>query len=321
MATVTKVAGVDVSKVVAAVLDATIKRLEMGGVADADVKGRVTAVAAHYRKSTPRARLADCDTCGGISDVNEEACPYCGDGEIAGADKGAVVATQSATRLGVVLTVADLDAAVENVRRLKTESAGSLWELGTEIRRIFTLKLWTQRADEKGAPRYKAWGTFCETELGISPTYAYKLTDVAEAYSREQVRALGAAKLHVTLLVPKEHREKLLSLALGGSSVRQLNAAAEAIGKKPRDTGRAGKGGGRQEGGKTPGRKLEKITVAALIGRLEIPLFKGGTDKPARNLADVPRGEERLLNGVTQVFVVTKNEDGQWVLVVERVRE
>jgi hypothetical protein len=301
--------------VVQAVLDATVKRLALPGIADADAKVQVQAVAAHYRKATPRARLADCDTCGGISDVNEETCPFCGDGEVVGASGPTMVHTRV---MMPVLSVADLDAAVATVQKLKSESAGSLWELGTEIRRIYTTKLWTQRVDERGAPRYKAWSQFCDSELGISPTYAYKLTDVAEAYSREQVRLLGAAKLHVTLLVPKEHRDKLLNSALAGASVRQLNAAATKIGKKPRDTGRKGKGGGAQAGG---GRKAEKITVAALIGRVEIPLFKGGTDKPARALTDVPRGVERLMNGVSQVFVVTKNPDGQWVLVVERVRE
>jgi hypothetical protein len=315
MATVTKVAGVDVSKVVASVLDATIKRLEMGGVADADVKARVTAVAAHYRKVTPRARLADCDTCGGISDVNEAACPFCGDGEIAGAPKQPTMVT---TTLPVVLTTLDLDAAVKRVHAMKADSASSLWELGMEVRSIHTLSIWKLRVNEKGKPAYSTWGSFCEKELQIGPTYAYKLMDVAVAYSREQVRALGAAKLHVTLQVPKEHRKALHDAAQAGASVRQLNAAAAAIGKTKRDTGRTGRGGGAR--GHAP-RASEKITVAALIGRVEIPLMKGGTDKPARNLADVPRGEERLLNGVTQVFVVTKNEDGQWVLVVERVRE
>jgi len=258
-------------------------------------------------------------TCGGIADVQLEICPYCGDG----GEEDSSTAIVGVGTVAVQIDERALDTSVARVQALKSESAGSLWELGSEIKKLHDTDLWKQRTTEKGAPKWRSWGQFCEAELGISPQYAYKLMDVAEVYSREQVRTLGATKLHITLQVPKEHRARLLAEAEKGKSVSELRAEATTIGKVKRDTGRTGKGGAgaHKPGSKKGGRKKEKITVAALVGRVEVPLYKGLTDQPARALTDVPRGTERLLNGVTQVFVVTKDENGQWLLIVERVRE
>lgn len=309
-----RIAGVDIGMAKAGVIAASLARLGLPEAARPH--DGVRALAAFYRTKVPRNRLADCTSCGGISDVNDAACPYCGDGtEEEDGAPAAIVPVASAS----LLTATDLDDAVKRVQALKVESAGSLWELGTEVRRIHSLGLWKLRTTEGGKPVHKAWGAFCESELGMSPTYAYKLIDVAEVYSREQVRTIGVAKLHVTLQVPKEHRDKLLERASAGASVKALSQEATQIGKKPKQS-RSGHstGGGARPGA---GRKPEKITIAALIGRVEIPLMRGESDKPARNLGDKPRGVERLMNGVQQVFTLTKADDGQWILIVERARE
>lgn len=308
-----KVVGVLMDRVKSHVVAAALKR--HGIDKPKSIEDGVRKLAAYYREETPGNRLADCSVCGGISDVNEPVCPYCGEGDESPATALAT-APVAPSAVGQLLTISDLDAAVQRVQALKVESAGALWDLGTEVRRIHSLGLWKLRADEKGAPQHKAWSSFVENELGISTTYAYKLIDVAEVYSREQVRTIGVAKLHVTLQVPKEHRDKLLAQAEGGASVRELSQKAKQIGKKPKESRTPGVGGAR--GG---GRKAEKVTVAALIGRVEIPLLKGMSEKPARAMTDTPRGTERLMNGVTQVFVVAKNEQGEWILIVERVRE
>jgi hypothetical protein len=59
-----------------------------------------------------------------------------------------------------------------------------------------------------------------------------------------------------------------------------------------------------------------------LVARIEVPLFKhDAPGKRAKSLADMPVGEERMLNGVKQRFVVTKEPNGDLMLVVERTRE
>ena len=272
---------------------------------------------AHFRKHTPKSQLADCLTCGGVADVQLAVCPYCGDGS---EEEGAPLARAPAAP---VVSERTLDVAVARIQALKSDSAGSLWELGSEIKSLYDSSLWKQRTDEKGAPRWRSWGQFCEAELGVGAPYAYKLMDVAQVYSRDQVRSIGATKLHITLQVPKEHRERLLAGAVEGKTVTELRGAAAALGKVKRDTGRTGKGGAgsHKPGAKKGGRPKEHVTVAMLVGRAEIPLFRGLSDKPARSVTDVPRGTERLLNGVAQVFVLSKDEAGNLILIVERVRE
>lgn len=316
MATSKKVSGVDLDVAKAAVVRATAAKL---GIVPGDLTVEVARIATYYRTHTPKARLADCLKCHGVADVQLEVCPYCGDGVEDEVQQTPPPHDEPSPPLA--LSERHLDAAVQRIHALKGESAGSLWELGSEIKRIHDTKLWTQRKNDKGAPKWRAWGSFTEHELGIGPAYAYKLMDVAAVYSRDQVRTIGVTKLHVTLQVPKEHRDRLLSAAQMGASARELSAAASDIGKVKRDTGRTGKGGAGAQKGRPKGRKADKVTVAALIGRVEIPLYKGASDKRARALTDTPRGTERLLNGVAQVFVVTKDEEGQWLLVVERVRE
>lgn len=284
----------------------------------------VPRLVSHYRAVTPKDRLAGCNTCDGVGDVAEEVCPYCGDGaEDDGVSLAEVPHSEPPPQVQVQpASVGALDHAVARIHALKGQSAASLWELGAEIKGLFDSKLWKLRVDEAGAPRWRSWSQFCDGELSLSQTYAYKLMDVAAVYSRDEVREIGVRKLHITLQVPKEHRVRLLDEAAKGKSVAELEREAKEIGKvkKPPRDPKAGGGGARKQ--QKGGRKAEKVTVAALIGRVEIPLMKGTTDKPARSLADIPRGVERLLNGVTQVFVVTKDpETGNWSLIVERTRE
>lgn len=309
-----KVAGIEVEKVGERYVAEALVRHGLDAAGPLDQ--RISRLVSFYRESTPRNRLADCMTCHGISDVALEVCPFCGDGEV---DENSSPTTPLVEESQ---TERDLDRAVARVQALKKNSASSIWELGQEILRVYDSSLWKQRRSNAGAPKWRSWGQFCDGELGVTPAYAYKLMDVAKAFSKSEVEEVGVKKLHLTLQVPREHRHKLLEAAKDGASAREVNDLANSVGKTRRDTGRTGSGGaGTHKGDARGGRKPEKITVAALVGRVEIPLMRGTSDKRARNMADVPRGTERLLNGVTQVFVVTRDEEGRWLLIVERVRE
>jgi hypothetical protein len=354
----TKVQGVEMAKTSATIIAASLVRLglDVEG-SDAEKVGRLVS---YYKEKVDKKRLADCDICGGISDVNEPECPYCGDSgvavgplhetpapaepapPVAKVSKAKAKATpapeeapveaqaeiiappvQAAIVLSSPWTEADLDSAVGRVQELKLQTADRLWELGAAVKQICDNQLWLQRTDENGAPKYKTWGQFTETELEITHSYSYKLMDVAAHYTRDEVRRLGASKLAITLTVPKEKRAELIDAA-ESASVRELDQMATDIGKEQRDTGRTKKGGAgthrkdKKKGSKAPA----KITVAMLCTRVEIPLHKGAAaDKRAKSLLDMPTGEERMFNGVKQRFVVTKDQDGSLILVVERTRE
>lgn len=314
------------------------------GLSDAQLVGQLVSL---YKQTVDKKGLADCTTCGGISDVAEPMCPYCGDTgieetepepepevvpEVAEPEPSPEVAPPPSAIVPVILEhpldEGDLDRAVSRVQELKLEAASSVWELGNEVKRLCDLELWKQRKDAEGVPKYKTWGQFTEAELGITHSYSFRLMDVSSNYTKEQVRQLGASKLYITLTVPKEQRDLLLHAAEEGASKRELEEMAEDIGKEPRTTGRTKKGGAGAHKGKgkaAPKRKAkttDKVTVAMLCTRVEIPLCKGASkEKRAKSLIDMPVGEERLFNGVTQRFVLTKDDDGCLVLVVERTRE
>lgn len=333
--------------------------LALGG---GDVQ-KVARLAAWLQTHTPKSKLADCSTCGGESNVDDSACPFCGDGEVetvpAAPDVPAtsgkvahaapaatpvppapravdlVPLNQGETIAGSVVaaTPASLDAAVENIKRLATHAAERLWELGSAIVDVFDRSLWKTRRAADGTEKYKAWGQFCEAELGISHAYSLRLMDVAREFSREQIARIGATKLSITLTVPKgPERDRLLGIApqltKAQLAVEAKKVTAPKTPEEPpapaRQTGRVSKGGaGTHKAGppRTGGRKPEKLTVASMLTRVELPLVDA-TGKKWRH--QVPRpfaAEERMVNGVKQRFVVQTNEEGFVVLVVERARE
>jgi hypothetical protein len=339
------------------------RSLPVGGT-DAQKVGRLVA---WYAAHTPKNRIADCSTCGGESDVEEPACPFCGDGESEAAPAPAsmtgtsgkvasapptspakpvppsaaglvryekpkpatgLVSAPVAEVVARAPSEAALDDAVAGIGVLMQSAADRLWELGAAIRDVFDTGLWGQRKSEDGAAKYKAWGQFCEAELGISHGYSLKLMDVAREFSRDQVRKIGASKLHITLAVPKgEARDRLLGIAPTTSKVDLAKLAEtekKALDAPARDTGRGKKGGaGTHKGGpaKSGGRKPEKITVAMLTNRVELTPLTVDGKKGKLKITHPFIAEERLFNGVKQRIVVTNDEEGFLLLVIERVRE
>lgn len=237
---------------------------------------------------------------------------------------------------------AQLDRAVQRVQQCKEMAAVSIWELGQALHSIHQSGLWQARTKPDGTRRYLAWGDFTEHELGISQGYAHKLMHVSVEYTREQVERLGAGKLYIALQVPRESRALLLEAAEQGATRQKLGEIANEIGRQPIDNDATGETPDEDDAtGETPddapdstparrggsrdgaGRPVSKVTVSALLKRVEIPLVTGTGKKarPARSLDDNPRAVERMVNGVLQEYFITKNPDGTLVLVVDRKRE
>lgn len=276
-----------------------------------DIGACVKALAKHFKRATPKTRLADCTICGGISDVNLPACPYCGDVETNEVAAVEVVARPTVATPADSLPhgVAELNDAVARVVELKRDAALNVWELAQQMVKLSETGLWKLRKDEDGNPRYRTWGLFCTAELGMSATHAYRLCDVARNFTRQQVEAIGTTKLQLALKVPPEKRSDVIRAAEGGATVAQIAAQVSATAEREEPV----RGGKRQE----------NVTVAALLGRVEIPLFKSRSHaQRAKAIGEIPRGEERMLNSVKQTFVVTRDEgSGELLLVIERVRE
>jgi predicted Zn-ribbon and HTH transcriptional regulator len=306
-------------KVDAAVIDAALKSLKLDTTGE--VTDRIVRLATHFKQKTPKADIADCTNCGGESDINfamggTSQCPYCGD-EGVEEDKPVEPKEPKEQKLVKVQRpemrpeskggndVAALDSSIAEIERLKLSSATNIHALGTEIRRLYELELWKLRKVE-GLIAYRNFKHFCAAELHMSHTYAYKLIDVAKAFTSKQIEELGASKLSFVLAVPPQHREKLLEDARKGASTKQLKAKADEL---------AGK------------RKVDAVTVAVAVGRITLPLFarpsketKDAPPKVAKKLEDDPWAVEDMTNDVRTLYWVKRNAKGEMVLVVERRR-
>lgn len=317
-----KVDGILVEKVVAKLVVEQLRKRKLSVAGTLQIQ--LARLSAKIKAETPEAKSADCTICLGICSVDETRCPYCGDGEADLSDPATVIAPGSAGQI-TPSREQQLDAAVAEVHRLKVDTVRNYWQLGVATKSIYDKGLWKERTDDRGLSRYKSWQQFAEVELGFAPQYVFKLMDVAAAYSQEVIAKIGHTKLSIVVAVPKEMRGPIEKKAKAGASAAELRADAKKLTDKSdkRKTGRDTKGGAaaHKPGAAKGGRLPSKVTVASLIGRVEIPLYATGKKKKAKVLSDSPTGEEVLLNGVVQTYLVTKNEAGDLILVVERRRD
>lgn len=232
----------------------------------------------------------------------------------------------------IVASTAELDEALAKVVSLRETAALDHYDLGAALFDIYSRKLYLARRNDDGTPMFKAWNQFVDAEVSISPAYTYRLMFVASEYSREQVQSIGVKKLMYIGRVAKEDREQLLAgarekstdeiaeevrrLALPGAKAPTTNAST-----KSRDTSKATKArlAAQASDAATVIESRGEITVGLALGKKSIPLFKAGTSKRAKTLAQVPSAEETLFNGVVVRYRVETTDDGL-VLQVERVR-
>lgn len=233
-----------------------------------------------------------------------------------------VLASVSSVLVGR-MTAASLNDAVAEVVRLKGEGACISWELGARIKVIFDSQLYKQRLGPDGkTPAYKGFDPFCVAELGITSTYAYRLMDISRDFDEAAVRRFGTAKLGLLLMAPDTAKEKILKKMEEGATKREV---AEEVKKARKDSVEPRAPTGRKETPKGPGRRLEKITVANVVGKKTIKLFKKVVKKKAeperaRTLQDGPWGKHELENGVVQYFALQETTAGELVLVVDTRR-
>lgn len=329
------------------------------------IEEKVKRLAEATKKVTPPDNLAQCDRCGGWSDVTLDRCPYCGDGEtihevaLASSEESMLVKTEKNKKTkagskpngiansngasnGTAMKLAsraevlegkfesesDLDAAVDLVIRLKNKAAANYWDIGKALFDIYEHQLHTQRMNDDGAPRYKHWNQFVASEIGITPSYSYKLMDLAKAALREDVEMLGTTKMALMLRLPDGVRHDMLEKAKKGMPRSKIVEEVRRHAGGARDTGRKGfRGGKPNTAGSKPRPPRDApagaITVAMVTARHKIPLFartKGKDEKPtkrAMRLSDEPRGVWQLSNGVEVGITITTDAKGQLIAVVD----
>lgn len=247
-----------------------------------------------------------------------------------GAGKKHAAAKGTSTAL---VSAKDLDKAVAEVIKLKSEGAENFWLLGKKLLEINVDQLWKLRLKD-GKNAYKGFDTFVQSELNMSPQHAYRAIDLAKEYDDvKEVRELGHSKAALILQAAPQDRKKLKAKAKAGATKKALEAdvkesrAKHGSPKKGKKAEAGAKGGANKA--KAGAARAEKVSVANIEGSKTIKLFKRpdtirgldfATLARAKRIADVPFGKHELTNGVVQYFSVLE-KDGELVLKIETKRE
>lgn len=355
-----KINGVLFAKVDREYLLKSLKKtgVEVGGDETTEA---LVGIASNAWGKLPETEIGKCDVCEGVSPASLPKCGFCADAEPDAkpkATKATLTKTEPTTGIvkapapkddlvpsSQIQTERELDEAVGEVLRLKSATAASHWDLGSEIGKIYTLKLWELRRDKDNKPRYRTWEAFVAQELMMSHTNARSLMDVAKEFPRDRVAALGAKKLGLILTLPPEDQPRLLAAAEGGASKREIEKEVRRVKKEKefrrpnRESPNEQKGGrgAKAQAGTTAkgstGRKAdplkEKITVASMLGTTTLKAYQRPaslrnldveTLKRAKKMSDIPFSIEHLENNVVQIITLGENAVGEWQFKVERKR-
>ena len=298
------------------VLDAAFKKLKLKPPTQKTVPAKAAVLKEYFEKNTKKEDLSKCTTCGGISSMTYEVCPYCGDGDVvdpsvAAAANEAITTTATEvevpTKEGgyVKINPEDLDTSLAKIRELKRNVERSIWELGIEIKHVHDEELWKARLID-GQPEFKTWKAFCAGVLQMSHTHAYGLIEVATKFTREQVEAIGTTKLKLIVGLPEDKRQAALDAAARGAGTKEVR---ELAGKGPKDTN------------KDTGDVVTFLARANKKTTLVLLAASGDKGKPAQQIADEPWVEEEHENGVVSRYVVKLNKKtGNLELVITRRR-
>lgn len=242
----------------------------------------------------------------------------------------------------------ELDAAVTNVVRLKSDVAHGYWQLGKELQAIYDKQLWKQRLDAEGKPGvYKTSGfdAFVREECGFTAASAYQIMDVAKHFSEEQVRAFGHSKLGLVLKAPSQEQARVLEEGVrAGKTANEIREMVDAAKKssapetKPSRDGSTR--GGKREGAGRPAKvlsvpggpppekttKRDVITIASIPKRQKVaimakPSKRGEVPKPAKRIADEPYFTIEFENDVVLKVSLSLNPAGELVAICEARRE
>jgi hypothetical protein len=239
-----------------------------------------------------------------------------------------LVAKSAGPAKGGAITVADLDANVAQIQSLRRDAVVCYWRLGRAIFENFEGRLYTQRVDDEGVPKYKAFNQFVVAELGLSVSHAYALMDVAVNFDEKDVATVGVAKLTLVARLPPADRGELLErIRSQNTPLSQVIEEVRRLAGGNRAESAASRGGGKGfAGDATAGNRAQtanksSVTVGLYLGRQTIQMMrKDAPDRQASTIAHDPYAVELHVNGVTTEYRVIKQETGL-ALVITRTRD
>lgn len=201
----------------------------------------------------------------------------------------------------------DLNRSVAKCYGYMTKATLECWKLGVELNHLHGTNMYLLAKYDDGKPKWVNFKVFVKDEFGFSSKQAYNYMAVAEHFTEEQVREVGATKLLVALKVPEDVRQQILKAASDGDTMATLSAQANALLEKnaPAKPPPVGK----------------QLTAIIAMGLMEEPMFKAPTvpgkvgkkTKPATAINDEPFAVFQLENGVEATFQVLKNAKGDLV--------
>jgi len=245
-------------------------------------------------------------------------------------------------------TEADLDDRLRRLEEAKRAEVSVYWDIGALIEELYSKKLYLQRRDAAGKPRYETWGQFCVAELGMTSAVAFRIQDVARNFDRATAIKVGVRKLNVLLRIESpERRAKLLEEA-ERTTAEDLELRVQRVVEKqqqgkPADRGRLTPARAERNAKATVAAAKQSaeakaenvaknvvardtISVALALGKTAVKLFVKGSRqnqpdaKRAKRLADEPVGWEETLNGVVTRYAVATDASGALLLIIKRER-
>lgn len=300
----------------------------------------------HYRKNTAAGDIGDCDNCGAMSSLDEEACPFCGTGDgqpgapmplpskekaakkakikpsteiVKGAEQKTEPAAAELVTENSAEALEKLDRAVQDIVALKAGTDAASWLLGRKIGEVFEAKDWRHRLDDKNKPLYRTFAQFCTEEIELSASQCYRLMDVSKSFTEDQVRKLGSTKLMKVLALREDERPALVAkIEREDLSVGAVVKEVKRLAPERRDTGRRDVPAG-QPGGN---RRLPEgaFIVPMTTGSKSLQMFcrpRDGEDaleaqdrKKAKTVADKPMAVLDFPDGVRLIFQVIEGSTG-----------
>lgn len=209
-----------------------------------------------------------CNVCGERSTEHTEFCPFCGDLGIApdGAEPPPPAQAATISKLPEVAPKRDtqaamtelgktLDAALEELNRLKQSIVDTSYDMGVVIQRIHDQQLFKARG-------FDSFKQFCDSnELSVSRGTAYQLMGLVEKFTREDYQQLGYRKLRTIGLLDTGDRKAALDEAKQGKSVREVDETVRAK-RESTEKPHAGAPAGARPGAPPKG---SKVTVLAKV--------------------------------------------------------
>lgn len=237
---------------------------------------------------------------------------------------------------GSVVTVKTLDKAVAEVVRLKSEISVNGHALGLELHKINEQQLWKLRPGKGGkGSAYAGFEGFVYEECGFTPQTAYRLIDTSKNFTADDVAKFGTRKLSIAITAPKEDQPKIIAQIKAGASKAAIEKEVSKIKAEKGHKRPSGKGRKYETHAtgnpKKAAAAAEKITIASMVGRKTVKLFKKpekfskGLDwttlKRASKLGDHPVGRLEMENDVVMFFSLQADASGDLILVTETHRE